>query len=43
MDFLVVPSIVFRLVYVWFAMDHERRKVVQFNVTANSTAAWEAA
>ena len=34
MDFLVVPTLHFRLLYVWFAIDHGRRRVLSFDVTA---------
>ncbi len=40
MDFLVVPTVGFRLLYVWFIMDHGRRRIVHFNVTTNPTAQW---
>jgi transposase InsO family protein len=40
MDFFVVPTVRFRLLYVWFAIDHGRRKILHFNVTANPTARW---
>jgi putative transposase len=40
MDFFVVPTIRFRLLYVWFLMGHDRRKIVHFGVTANPTAPW---
>jgi hypothetical protein len=30
----------FRLLYVWFIIDHGRRRITHFNVTANSTASW---
>lgn len=40
MDFLVVPTARFKLLYVWFAIDHARREVLHFNVTANPTSAW---
>jgi len=40
MDFFVVPTIRFRLLYVWFAIDHGRRKILHFNVTANPSAHW---
>ena len=40
MDFLVVPTVRFKLLYVWFAIDHARREVLHFNVTANPTSAW---
>ena len=38
MDFLVVPTVRFRLLYVWFVIDHGRRRIVHFNVTTNPTA-----
>ena len=40
MDFIVVPTVRFRLLYVWFAIDHGRRRVLHFNVTASPTARW---
>jgi transposase InsO family protein len=30
----------FRLLYVWFIIDHGRRRIVRFNVTTNPTAQW---
>ena len=40
MDFCVVPTVRFRLPYVWFAIDHGRRRVLHFNVTENPTGRW---
>jgi transposase InsO family protein len=40
MDFFVVPTVRFRLLWVWFAIDHGRRRILHFNVTANPTACW---
>lgn len=40
MDFFVVPTVRFRLLYVWFALDHGRRRLLHFNVTENPTTAW---
>lgn len=40
MDFSVVPTVSFRLLYVWFAIDHGRRRIIHFNVTTNPTAPW---
>jgi putative transposase len=40
MDFFVVPTVRFRLLYVWFAIDHGRRRVLHSNVTANPSARW---
>jgi len=42
MDFFVVPTATFRLLYVLVVMTHERRKVVHFNITDSPTAAWTA-
>jgi transposase InsO family protein len=40
MDFFVVPTVRFHLLYVWFAIDHGRRRILHFNVTANPVARW---
>ncbi len=40
MDFFVVPTVRFRLLYVWFAIDHGRRRILHFNVTASPSARW---
>ncbi len=40
MDFFVVPTITFRLLYVWFIIDHERRRIIHVNVTLHPTAQW---
>jgi len=40
MDFFVVPTATFRLLYVWFVLDQGRRRVLHFNVTAHPTFAW---
>jgi len=42
MDFFVVPTMTFRLLYVLIVIQHERRKVVHFNITETPTAAWTA-
>ena len=41
-DFLVVPTIQFRMLYVFIVLSHAHRRVVHFNVTANPTAEWTA-
>ena len=41
-DFLVVPTIRFRLLFVFVILSHDRRRVVHFNVTANPAAEWTA-
>ncbi len=40
MDFFVVPTLGFRLLYVWFAIGHGRREILHFSVTAHPTAQW---
>jgi putative transposase len=40
MDFCVVPTVTFRLLYVFVVLCHERRRVVHVNVTAQPTASW---
>jgi transposase InsO family protein len=40
MDFFVVPTIRFHVLYVWFVIDHGRRRIIHFNVTPNPTARW---
>jgi putative transposase len=40
MDFFVVPTVRFRLLYVWFVIDHGRRRILHFNVTTHPTAPW---
>ncbi len=40
MDFLVVPTLQFRLLYVWFVIEHGRRRVLHVDVTTHPTASW---
>ena len=40
MDCFVVPTVRFRLLYVWFVIDHGRRRILHFNLTAHPTAPW---
>jgi transposase InsO family protein len=39
-DFFVVPTAVFRVLFVFMLLRHDRRQVVHFGVTANPTSAW---
>ena len=39
-DFFVVPTITFKLLFVLVVLSHDRRKIVHFNVTASPSAAW---
>jgi putative transposase len=40
MDFIVVPTVRFRLLYVWFVIGHGRREIIHFGVTAHPTSPW---
>ena len=40
MDFIVVPTVRFRLLYVWFVIAHERREIIHFGVTPHPTSPW---
>ena len=40
MDFFIVPTISFRILYVFIVLSHERRRVIHFNVTSHPTAEW---
>ncbi len=42
LDFFVVPSIDFRVLYVLVILAHHRRRILHVNVTAHPTAAWTA-
>jgi len=40
MDFFVVPSVTFRLLYGFFVIHHGTRQILHFNVTEHPTAQW---
>jgi transposase InsO family protein len=40
MDFFVAPTLTFRVLYIWFAIDHSRRRILRIAVTSHPTAAW---
>jgi len=40
MDFLVIPTVQFRLLYAWFVIGHGRREIIHFGVTAHPTSHW---
>jgi len=42
-DFFVVPTVSFRILYVFLVLAHDRRRIVHFNVTEQPTAEWAAA
>jgi hypothetical protein len=39
-DFLTIPTINFKLLHVLVIIEHDRRKLIYFNVTMNPTAEW---
>jgi len=39
-DFFTVPTLTFRILYVFVVLSHERRRVIHFNVTPHPTAEW---
>jgi putative transposase len=41
-DFLLVPTTTFRILFVLIVLAHNRRRVVHFNVTEHPTAVWTA-
>ena len=41
-DFFVVPTLTFRLLFAFVALRHDRRELVQINVTDHPTATWTA-
>ena len=40
MDFFTVPTLTFGVLYCFFVIGHERRKILHFNVTRNPNALW---
>ncbi len=41
-DFFSIPTVTFRVLYVFIVLRHDRRRVVHFNVTTNPYAEWTA-
>jgi len=39
-DFFVVPTIRFKLLFVLIVLSHDRRRIVHFNITSSPTASW---
>ena len=39
-DFFTVPTLTFRLLYCFFVIGHERRRILHVNVTRHPTAEW---
>src|SRR5437867_2149736 len=42
MDFLTVPTLTGRVLFVFVVLAHQRRRIVHFNVTEHPTAEWTA-
>ena len=40
MDFFVVPTVKFEILFVFFIIDHKRRIIRHFNVTSHPSASW---
>jgi transposase InsO family protein len=40
MDFFAVPTITFRVLYWFFVISHDRRRILHFNVTKHPTSTW---
>ena len=41
-DFFVVPTVKFKVLFVFVVLAHDRRRVVHFNLTQNPTDEWTA-
>lgn len=40
MDFFTVPTLTFSVLYCFFVISHDRRRILHFNVTGRPTSAW---
>src|SRR6266446_2043420 len=40
MDFFTVPTIAFSLLYCFFVISHDRRRILHFNITKHPTSSW---
>jgi putative transposase len=40
--FIVVPTVTFRIFFVFVVLAHHRRRLIHFNVTANPNSEWTA-
>jgi putative transposase len=40
MDFFTVPTLTFNVLYCFFVISHDRRRIVHFNVTRHPTSSW---
>ena len=41
-DFFTIPTVTFRVLYIFIVMRHDQREIVHFNVTTNPHAEWTA-
>jgi transposase InsO family protein len=41
-DFLMVPTVNFKMLYVFLVLSHQRRRVLHFNIVESPSAAWTA-
>ncbi len=41
-DFFIVPTVTFKVLFVFLVLAHDRRRIVHFNVTEHPTAQWTA-
>jgi len=40
MDFFTVPTLTFGMLYCFFVIAHDRRRIVHLNATQHPTSAW---
>jgi len=40
MDFFTVPTVTFKMLYVWFVVHHASRKILHFNISYHPHSAW---
>jgi transposase InsO family protein len=40
MDFFTVPTLTFGVLYCFFVIDHDRRRILRFSVTRNPSSLW---
>jgi putative transposase len=40
MDFFTVPTVTFNLLYCFFIISHDRRRILHFNITRHPTSSW---
>jgi hypothetical protein len=41
-DFFTVPTVTFKVLFVFVILAHDRRRIVHFNITEHPTAQWTA-